>query len=224
MSRYKKCSWLFFFMINFRRHSALGNGRFTPVQVHHDSHAACLVARINAAKEEIRQRDSYELERQQPSQERLTVGDFVLVKSKKDAFLKTSSVFNPAFSGQKYQIVSVDRQFFPWMYRLSGFNKKKKFYRFELQKVFTSSAETESSKSRHSSTINVKDVIFEQPSRLRSGRLVPGKGIAVYLVERDGKVDRVPASTLRILKRALEPGALTYDSVFNSADKSDYVI
>ena len=194
------------------------------MQAHHCSHTACLVARINGAKEHDRQRDGYHLEQRQTSHEKLNVGDFVLLKSKKDAFLKTSSVFNPAFSGQKYQILSVDRRFFPWMYRLSGFDKKRKFYRFELRKVFTSYADTETNALIPSPAINVKDVIFEQPSQLRSGRLIPGTGIAVYLIERDNKIDRVPASTLKILKRALGPGALQYDTVFTSASKSDYVI
>ena len=72
--------------------------------------------------------------------------------------------------------------------------------------------------------IVVKDVIFIENPRLRSGKIMKQKGFLMYVIERNGKIDRVSEATLRLLKTTLGSASLVYDSSFQSEDKQHYII
>ena len=111
----------------------------------------------------------------------------------------------------------------PWCYILSDLPDYRKFYSFELQKL-DSSFETTRPITRQHSQINVKNVVLQNASTLRSGRIVKGKGTIMYIIERNGSEDIVPEATLKILKQSLGSSALVYDPSFDSKEKKKFVI
>lgn len=196
---------------------------FSPIWAHHDSHTASHIARLVIKSHISHQKQAYIQSSTETNDKRLKVGDLVLLKNKRRPFQKLSSVFYPRFGSKVRRIRKIDRKYMPWCYILSDLPDYRKFYSFELQKL-DSSFETTRPITRQHSQINVKNVVLQNASTLRSGRIVKGKGTIMYIIERNGSEDIVPEATLKILKQSLGSSALVYDPSFDSKEKKKFVI
>ena len=154
---------------------------------------------------------------------RLQIGDLVLLRNKRRPFQKLSSVFYPRFASKIRRVTKIDKRYMPWCYNLSELPDSRKFYSFELLKLDKSFQATRPT-TQQNSQINVKDVILQDTSTLRSGRVVKGKGTIMYIIERNGSEDIVHEATLKILKHSLGSSALIYNLSFHSGKKSKFVI
>ena len=126
-----------------------------------------------------------------------------------------------------FTIESVDSRCFPRTYQLREIsNKKRAFYSFELfklDKLFDyTNARVEKQQSQLKSRITVQDVLITNTSRLRSGRLLPGREKILYRIERNGEESFLDAKNLDLWKKAL--GKLEYSSAFDSPEKAVYRI
>ena len=206
----------------YRPHSSLGF--YTPYQAHFDSHVASHLARAQSTNQRARQARIAEFERQRPAKDRIQIGDRVLLRTKPKTFQKLSSVFNPYFTDRVYTVRSIDKRYLPWLYRLNETaDGKRKFYAFELQKLdrdYQSAQDGDVNRS----AIRIKDVMLEGDTRLRSGRTIRGRGTPIYVIERDGQMDRIPESTLRILKSSLGADSLIYDNSFQEESKKQFIV
>ena len=79
----------------------------------------------------------------------------------------------------------------------------------------------------HHDRIIVRDLIREEPTQLRSGRILEnGRQKIKYKVEKGGRTNFVDEPGLKLWKRALGDGAIEYDKeqFFPSSWKSRYII
>ena len=210
-----------FHFLKIRPHSSLDN--FSPIWVHYDSHTSSHIARLVIKSHISHQKQAYIQSLEETEDKRLQVGDLVLLKNKRRPFQKLSSVFYPSFASKVRRIRKIDKRYMPWCYNLSELPDSRKFYSFELLKLDRSFQTTQLA-TQQGSQINVKNVILQDTSTLRSGRVVKGKGTIMYIIERNGSQDIVPEATLKILKQSLGSSALKYDPSFNSEEKSKFVI
>ena len=209
--------------LTLRSHSSLHS--HTPFQAHFDSHVASDLARLQTRARETRQTRISEFERHRNPNDRIRIGDKVLLRTKPRSFQKLSSVFNPHFSDRVYSVRSIDKRVLPWLYRLKEISDgRRKFYSFELQKLDEEYGAIQSERV-NPSNILVKDVIMEGNTRLRSGKTFQNRGTPFYLIEREGRSDRIPEGTLKILKNSLGKEAITYDgSFYESESKRKFII
>lgn len=201
-----------------RPHSSLDN--FSPIWVHYDSHTSSHIARLVVKSHISHQKQAYVQFSAETKDTRLQVGDLVLLKNKRRPFQKLSSVFYPQFASKVRRIRKIDKKYMPWCYNLSELPDSRRFYSFELLKLDKSFQATRPV-TKQTSQINVKDVILQNNSTLRSGRVVKGKGTIMYIIERNGSEDIVPEATLKILKNSLGSSALLYNPTFNSEEKKN---
>ena len=192
--------------------------------MHYDSHISAHVARLFVRQHALHEKRAYRQHLSQKDSSHLKLGDKVLLRTKRLAFQKLSSVYYPQFQSKAHVITLIDRKTAPFLYGLSGIaDSKRRFYRFELLKLdptFDSLPDQVSKVSK----VFVRDVIFTQSPQLRSGKIMKQKGFLMYIIERDGKTDRVPEATLRLLKTTLGSASLVYDSSFQREDKQRYII
>ena len=202
-----------------RPHSSLKN--FSPFETHHDSHCASQVARFNDGDLENRQREARKIFSLQPRNQ-FRLGDKVLLRTKRHQFHRISPIFYPTFSNKCYTISSIDKKYLPWLYSLAEISdKRRRFYGFELKK-FDDILPIEGAE--FDSTIFVEDVIIKRDSKLRSGRILPGKEEVFYTILKDGRREEIPEQTLQLFHRSFGPDALRYSHQFQDADKSSYII
>ena len=213
----------FFFLIHCHRpHSSLDG--FTPFRVHFDSHISSYISRLFVKQHALHEKRAYRQHLSQRESSQLRVGDKVLLRTKHLAFQKLSSVYYPQFQGKVHVVTLIDRKTAPFLYGLDGTsNDKRRFYRFELLKL-DQAYDSLPDQVNNVSKVFVKDVIFIENPRLRSGRLMKQKGYLMYVIERNGKIDRVPEATLRLLKTTLGSTSLVYDSSFQREDMQGYII
>ena len=207
----------FFFFFLFRPHSSLNN--FSPFEVHHNPHISSKIARLTSGKIKERWRAA-----SHPSifQNKLSIGDKVLLKNKRETFKKQSAIFYPNFKEKVYEIDGIDRKTIPFLYSLKD-QPRRKYYHFEVQKLghsWTSNPKTFSNQAK----VIVKNVEVIHPSTLRSGKALKNKGDIVYTIERNGESDRVPPRTLKIFKKMYGANSIIYDSLFDNADKQIYKV
>ena len=207
--------------LKIRPHSSLDN--FSPIWVHYDSHTASHIARLTIKSHISHQKQAYIQFSAEKESTRLQIGDLVLLRNKRRPFQKLSSVFYPRFASKIRRVTKIDKRYMPWCYNLSELPDSRKFYSFELLKLDKSFQATRPT-TQENSQINVKDVILQDTSTLRSGRVVKGKGTIMYIIERNGSEDIVPEATLKILKHSLGSSALIYGPSFHSGEKSKFVI
>ena len=205
-----------------RPHSSLDG--FTPIRVHFDSHISSHISRLFVKQHALHEKRAYQRHLSQKVSSHLKVGDKVLLRTKRLAFQKLSSVYYPQFQNKVHVVTLIDKKTAPFLYGLDGIaDGKRRFYRFELLKLdqtFGSLPDQVNNVSK----VFVKDVIFVENPRLRSGKIMKQKGFLMYVIERNGKIDRVPEATLRLLKSTLGSDSLVYDSSFQREDKKNYII
>ena len=197
---------------------------YSPFQTHFDSHVSSLIARYNSGQSRERERAAKDVFSLRP-ENRLKVGDIVLLKNKRGSFYKSSPLFYPTFSSQSYTVEKVDKKAFPWLYSLSQISdKKRKFYGFELFKIETGhSSKNDLLPSKKGEKILVKDILLQNPSKLRSGKILPGKEKVFYVISKNDQQDRVPKETLTLFKQSLG-NVLVYDKSFFTPEKQKYII
>ena len=207
-------------VFSIRPHSSLAG--HTPYEAHFDSNVSAQLARLQSINLSNRQRCA---KRFQLQSERLSIGDKVLLRTKKHSFDKLSPVFAPYYEPQIYTIESIEKRFLPWLYILAEkADGKRKFYAFELHKLDSSYQSHPNTVREIEPRIYVKDVLIENRSALRSGRVIPGKGTAMYIIERNNEVDKVPESTLRLFKSSLGSNSLVYDTTFQEPSKQEFIV
>ena len=214
----------FFFSIIYccRPHSSL-NG-FTPLRAHFDSHISAYLSRLFVRQHALHEKRAYRRYLSQKDSSHLKIGDKVLLRTKRLAFQKLSSVYYPQFQSKAHVVTSIDRKTAPFLYQLDGIaDSKRRFYRFELLKL-DQAFDSLPDQVNNVSKVFVKDVVFLDNPRLRSGKVMKQKGFLMYVIERNGKIDRVPEATLRLLKTTLGSASLVYDSSFQSRDRQGYII
>ena len=153
-------------------------------------------------------------------------GDRVLLRTKKHNFHKYSPISYPTFTKSVFTISEVHNTVYPVVYSLkeSG-DKRRRYYGFELFKLdhaYDNIRQTKETSSKN--RIFVEDVRLERPSKLRSGKIVPGKEKPVYTVWQNGKKDTVGAGSLDLWKSVLGDDVLVYSPNFKDPHKATYQI
>ena len=221
----------FFYFLSFllsflRSHSSLDF--FTPYETHFDTHISSHISRFNSGQHFQRQKDTFTFFSTH-FDNRLQIGDRVLLRSKKRYFEKLSPVFYPKFLDDIFTIDFIDKRYLPWTFKLAEISSnKRRFYAFELRKLDPSyqTKPTHSSSPDFDSdnTILVKDITIRDKTNLRSGKIVPGKGRVFYVIERNGKKDELSEAALTTLQRALGRTAIKYDDTFQQPSKQQYIL
>lgn len=161
------------------------------------------------------------------------VNDHVLISTKRHSFHKNSAIFYPTFENETFVVRSIDRRFLPWTYKISRLESNiivKHLYGFEMQKIpFQSEIDTNSEKifpvvNDKLKSIRVNDIIKENSTNLRSGRIISGKEIIFYRIEIDNKLDIVTRSGLKIMQRAFGNNSLKYSKFFDDPNNKQYII
>ena len=199
----------------------------SPFSAHFDTWESCRIARRDLHLHELRQNELRSLYSQKKAN-LFEKGDRVLMRTKRHNFHKYSPISYPTFSKAVYTIKTVHDQVYPPVFSLSpspGGDERRRFYGFELFKVDPA---YDSIKKRNNEAnknkIFVEDVRFEQPSKLRSGRVLPGKAKPIYTVWQNGKRDTVPAKSLDLWKAVLGDDVLVYSDNFGDLQKVGYKI
>lgn len=212
----------FFLSFPCRPHSSLA--KLTPFRAHFDSHASAYLARLFVKQHAIHEKKAYRQYLSQKDTSHLRLGDKVLLRKKRLAFQKLSSVYYPQFQSEAHVVTLIDKRTAPFLYGLSGIaDTNRRFYRFELLKLDEQYGSLPD-KVNNISKVHVKDVIFLQSPRLRSGKVMKQKGSLMYVIERNGRTDQVSEATLKLLKSTLGADSLVYDSSFHQGDKQRHIV
>ena len=153
-------------------------------------------------------------------------GDRVLLRTKRHSFHKYSPISYPTFTKSVFTIEKVHDLVWPAVYSLKeSQDRKRRYYGFELFKL-DSAYETikERNDKVEKNKIFVEDVRFEAPSKLRSGRVIPGKEKPIYTVWQNGKMDTVGGKSLDLWKAVLGDDVLIYSNTFADPNKANYKI
>ena len=207
----------------FRVHSSL---RVSPYEAHFNPLHSCQLARENVAAHSRRQTQLRSLYSKKP-ENIFKEGDRVLLRTKKHNFHKYSPISYPTFTQTAYTIKTVDDSVYPPVYTLLEYSgdRKRRFYGFELFKLDPAYDYLKKRVDKtNQNKIFVEDVWFEKPSKLRSGKVVPGKEKAVYLVRQNNKTDTVGENSLSLWKSVLGDDVLFYSSNFADPRKASYKI
>ena len=203
----------------------------TPFSAHFHSHVASKIARKNAAQRTDRQRNLRRSIFSTKPDNIFAVNDRVLLKAKKTHFQKHNPFDFPSYQKGIFTISAVHDRIYPKLYSLAEKNPHRKFYGFELvrlDKSFDQVAQQQKERQNtHHDRIIVRDIIREEPTQLRSGRILEnGRQKIKYKVEKGGRTNFVDEPGLKVWKRALGDGAIEYDKeqFFPSSWKSRYII
>ena len=117
-----------------RPHSSLDG--FTPIRVHFDSYISSHISRLFVRQHALHEKRAYRQHLSQKESSHLKIGDKVLLRTKRLAFQKLSSVYYPQFQGKVHVVTLIDRKTAPFLYGLDGITDgKRRFYRFELLRL-----------------------------------------------------------------------------------------
>ena len=208
------------YLYNCRRpHSSLFKN--TPVDVHHCSHIASQVIRQRLAQFKHRQKKLRNIFSAKP-QHVFKLNEHVLLRNKRHAFHRASSVFHPHFQDTVRTITDVDRRYLPFTYSLSGYPPEKKFYFWELKRVSPLYGNIQpavipptTGSTEPNSKILVKECVTENTSFLRSGKKIPQRKSLLYVIERDGKSEKITSQALAFFKKVLGAHNLIYSNYFD---------
>ena len=212
---------MFFFLL--RPHQGIYG--FCPYAVHTDPHISSIVARKNNALRTDRQAYLSNVFSNK-SHNVFAPGDKVLIKVRKKHFDKYNPIQNPQFRPGVYTIRSADFSTLPPLYSLVEFSdSRRRLYGWEMYKLNREFHRTAQRQDRvkPETQILVQDVFFTDESRLRSGKVVPGKANVKYQVSRQGNTEVVDARHLHLWKRALGR-TLIYGPAFSQPEKAQYKI
>ena len=196
---------------NNRPHRSLFNE--TPYKTHFNSHTSSVISRRVLKQFRSKQAKLTNIFSLRPDQV-FHKGEKVLLRKRKSTFRKDDPIRHPMFDPQAQTIVNVDKRYLPYTYFLS--NSTKWYYFFELKKVSQDYGVSTISSFNNQSKVKVIDFVYDQSPHLRSGKIVKDKQFVQYFVERNDKVDKVSAETLRYFKKILGPDCLVYSAKFDN--------
>ena len=210
-------------IFNNRKHSA-HNRKFTPLQCHHDTHVAAVIARFNSHSfrdHELRSRELFRSGKRKIFAE----GQRVLIKVKKSpVHKKSSNVFAPNFTTKIFTIKSIDKSKFPPVYSMVELkDDSRKFYEHELQpvdKLF------QTLKKNSKETFVVQNVEEMNQPYLRSGLTPTDKKVFHYrvLTNKDKEPLLMSKEQLINLKKLWGSKSITFSPTFDSPTMQKYVI
>lgn len=211
-------------IFNNRKHSA-HNRKFTPLQCHHDTHVAAVIARFNSHSFRDHELQSRELFRS-GKRKVFAVGQRVLIKVKKSpVHKKSSNVFAPNFTTKIFTIKSFDKSKFPPVYSMVELkDDSRKFYEHELQPVDELFQTLKLNNSKEKFVVqNVEEM--NQPY-LRSGLTPTDKKVFHYsvLTNKDKEPSLMTKEQLLNLKRLWGSKSITFSPTFDSPTMQKYVI
>jgi transposase InsO family protein len=217
---------------NHRIHSSLFG--FTPYQVHYDKHAASIVVtKMNRSFRQI-QHQSKLIYLKKPYFQKFQIGDMVFLKSKKTPFDKEFSLKQ----SRPYKISSIDKTFFPYLYRLKGIsnmmgdNKPRRFYSHELSKTNFHVLEKDLNLKYNVQApfkVQVLDAKYDTFSKtLRSGRVIekPDFDRVLYFVRRGehSEPEWFERSQLITMQNSLGPNAFQFHEKFREPSYASFSI
>ena len=196
---------------NSRKHSGIFNHR--PIDVQFDTHLASLVARLNIKRLNLKQRRLKKSIFSLHPSRKFQIGERVLVKKKRTAFYKPSSVFDPQFQTEPTVIIDANTNYLPHSFKVASMPNRW-LYAFELRKVGRYYRSLENPPTHEGEKIQVLDYTVESAPVTRSGLKLRNRNTVYYNVKRGSAIEKVDADTLRFFKKVLGPQSLTYHEIF----------
>ena len=162
---------------------------------------------------------------------RFSVNDRVLIRKRPHAFQKLSPIFFPSYEADIYMITHINRKFLPYTHTVQNTNNTsitKQLYAFEMVKLGKNNENSVIKSTPTLSTqpkqIHVSDVVLQNPSRLRSGRIMPSKATVFYRIKLNNEEDIVSEKGLRVLLKSVGPDSINYSPFFSSTENQKYII
>ena len=215
-------------LLTFRPHTSL-NG-YSPFLAHFSSHAASEIARYQSGRFKRHQTRSFRMFMNTPDKQ-FSVNDRVLIRQKPHAFQKLSPIFYPSYEADVYRVTHIDRKFLPYKHIVQNTNNTsitKQLYAFEMVKLGHNNENLVKNSnpvlSNPPKQIHVADVVLQDPSRLRSGKLLPGKATAFYRIKLNNEEEIVSEKGLRVLLKSVGPESISYSPFFSSIQNQKYII
>lgn len=137
----------------------------------------------------------------------------MLVKQKKSAFYKPSSVFDPQFQPEPTVVTNVNTKYLPHSFQVASMPDRW-LYAFELKKVGRYYRSLEASTAYKGEKIHVLDYTVESAPVTRSGLRLKNRDGVFYSIKRGNALEKVDAETLRFFKKVLGPHSLQYHEIF----------
>ena len=137
----------------------------------------------------------------------------MLVKQKKSAFYKPSSVFDPQFQPEPTIVTNVNTKYLPHSFKVASMPDRW-LYAFELKKVGRYYRNLETPTAYTGEKIHVLDYTVESAPVTRSGLRLKNRDGVFYSIKRGNSLEKVDAETLRFFKKVLGPHSLQYHEVF----------
>ena len=194
-----------------------------PLEVQFDSHKACIVARLNADRLKVKQRRLRTIFSLHPSRV-FDIGDIVLVRKRRSAFHKPSTVFSPDYKTAPTKIIAKNDKYLPFSYRIESDTNVKWYYGHELRRVGPHYGDLESAPENTTSKIEVLDFSYENSPVLRSGTALRNRNTLFYRIKRAENIEKVQADSLRFFKKVLGPNSLQYNALFYQPENRHMII
>ena len=151
------------------------------------------------------------------------IGERVLVKKKRTAFYKPSSVFDPQFQSEPTVITKVNAKYLPHSFQVASMPDRW-LYAFELKKVGRYYRNLETSTTHEGDKIQVLDYTVESAPVTRSGLRLKNRNEVLYSIMRGNVVEKVDSETLRFFKKVLGPHSLKYHEVFFKPENQHLIL
>ena len=194
-----------------------------PLDVQFDTHTACIVARLNSERLKGKQRRLRTIFSLHPSRV-INMGENVLVRKRRTAFHKPSTVFSPDYKTVPTRIIAKNDKYLPFSYRLESDASGKWYYGHELRRVGPHYGDLESAPENTTSKIEVLDFTYENSPVLRSGTALPSRNTLFYRIRRGENIEKVEADSLRFFKKVLGPNSLQYNALFYQPENKHMII
>ena len=212
-----------------RPHSSLNFN--TPMNTHWNSDVASEVARFQMGQYTERQKKTQIYFSNSP-EKTFRIDDHVNILAQKSIFQKSNPFWYPTFQPGTFIVRQINKRVFPWTYSVSRENSVdivKKLYAFQMHKVHVKQSLKNQSKPILGNTedkhiVNVIDIIKQNATKLRSGKMVAGKELIFYRIEVDGRKDIITQSGLRLLKKTFGSKALNYSDFFGKVENHKYIL
>ena len=208
-------------MYNSRKNAGIFN--FRPQNVQFDSHLSSLVARLNIKKLNLKQRRLKKSIFSLHPSRKFQVGERVLVKKKKSAFYKPSSVFDPQFDSKPTVITDVNTKYLPHSFKVASMPNRW-LYAFELKKIGRYYRSLETPTAHEGDKIQVLDYTVESAPVTRSGLKLRNRDAVYYTVKRTNALEKIDGETLRFYKKVLGPHSLKYHEIFQRPENRHLIL
>lgn len=186
--------------------------KFTPYRVHFDTHISSLVLRSRLKKydeHQIKAKDSFT---KLHASQKLSKNDKVRIKNEKRVIQKESGVFNPSIQKQVYEIESVDKKKFPYVFRLK--NHPRTFYSWHLIKTSKETLLLENLPFQNHSQNKIEILSAIPQQRILRNRKSIDTNNYQYKILRNGKYEILSSEDLKFQKKIFGSKILKYNKDF----------